>query len=357
MKVALICSESWLEQERALLDRLLVGLIDQSIEVVLVMPTTGRQTADIALGPVEHLWYAPSSWDWVQSRRMGLLSSELANNGVDLIHMLDGSLQAPGLALAAELDVPLVCTVWSLREVSLLQPERHGTMTLYLPASKGLVEPCRLKIGQAAMIEPVGPGVYIKERPSQTAPQAMAAKALVVIGDGRLDVHYLSLLEGIAQSRRRCGEVLFFFCTTGTPQHELWAAAQRLDILDRISLAPGLQQARSLLLQADVLIQPQPLGLVRSVLIEAMAGHRVVLAAEESTVDYLIDGKTARLVRGPSASEWSAALTELTEDGGLSRRLCESAHKYALNNHKASLFVSHICRAYQQVAPSPLAFA
>lgn len=353
MKVVLLCSPSWLRRERALLGRLLVGLIDQSIEVVLVTPL---DSLDTPWGATEQFNYTPSRWPWIQMRSLASLTREVGECQPDLIHCLDASLQAPAAQWAESLQLPLVCGVWSLEEAAYLAAPRH-TETIYLPASRGFVQACRRRLGDEARIEPLPPGVYVAERPGPHNVITTRIPCWAVVGDGRLDAHYQALLEGIALARRTLGDVACFFCSTSFPQHDLWQTAGALGLSDCINLTPDLDAARPLLLQSDLLLQPQPLGRVHTLLVEAMARNTPVLAGVDTAVDYLVDGKTARLLPGPDPASWSSALIESLRSPQSLAHQCESAHRHILNNHKASLFISHLVRAYQQISSSPLAFA
>ena len=108
----------------------------------------------------------------------------------------------------------------------------------------------------------------------------------MVVGDGRADGYYLSLLEGLAQVRDRLPQAMFFLEAVGRDQHRLWQAAEQLGLLGQVSLVAEDPDNRELLFQADVVIQPQPGGVVRPLVLEAMVYGRPVIATADGMIDY-----------------------------------------------------------------------
>ena len=352
MKVALIADAQWLGQERATLRRIVVGLVDEMVRVVRIAPEPSGDPTEQWLMSAEPLWYRPTNWGWWRDRQVRAFAPALREMEVDVVHALDGSLDAAACGLSAALGVPVVCTVWSMAEVGALRAHGAATTRAYVAGSRGLAEAVRRRVGAGPTIECVPPGVYAgpDENPHPPLQRVSDSICCVVIGNGRYDGYYRTLLAGISKSRQRLPGAMYFFYTTESDQHQIWQAAEQLDLLEQVSLVPTGADARRLMTQADVLLQPQPLGAVRTVVLEAMAAARPIIAAADPLVDHLINGGTARLLREPDSEQWAQCLVELAERPGEFAQLGRGARQHVLEHHKASAYSAGLCRLYERLA-------
>lgn len=360
MKAALVADRSWLLAEPATLRRLVVGLVDEQVRVVRVVPEDlGPADEDaLAITSIE-MRYRWSSWRWARDRALRQLRDSLREAEIDVLHVLDGSLIVPGLTLASQLGVPLIASVWSQTEIDQL-PTPPGDVSLVIVVpTQSLAERANRRLhGTAAQVEHIPAGVYRSAADAMPAPLADPGQALscVVAGDGRLDPAYDALLHAIAEVKPRLGHAVYFFHSIASDQHRLWQLAQRLDLLEQVSLVPPEPGVRQLLVQADVIVQPQPLGRVRTLVVEAMAAGRPVIAAADPLLDYLIDHQTARLLHEPTAAEWAAVLVDLVEHPADYVALGQRARDYVGQHHSAGRSVEQMLALYHRLTPRPLPF-
>jgi len=354
MRVALIVGGDWLSQERTMLRRLIVGLIDERVRVVRVAPGPAVHSDDQLTMTTEQLWYGPSRWRIVRDFRLRRLTERLGHLEVDLIHVLDGTLQAPGLRMAAALDVPLVASVWSLGEVEALRETLPGVPMALATASPALAEACRRQIGAESEIRTIPPGVFINEDLRPPLANTEQSLCCLILGDGQPDDHYLALLQGIADVRERLPETMFFLYSMGADQHRLWQACERLDLLNHLSVVQHGGGVRQLLVQADAILLPQPMQAVRTLVHEAMAAGRPVIAAADRWVDHLREGETARLVPEPEPSLWAALLRELLARPQQFIDLGGAGRQYIRQHHATSAHVSKTMELYRQLAPESI---
>jgi glycosyltransferase involved in cell wall biosynthesis len=130
---------------------------------------------------------------------------------------------------------------------------------------------------------------------------------------------------------------------------ELHRLAKKLGILNRLSLIDELEGRRDLVVEGDLLIQPEAGGEARSVTLEAMAHGMVVLAAADPAVTALRDGVTCRLISSPTASAWEAAVGTALSDRAGSQALARSATAYVREHHRASRHIRAILDAYDAI--------
>ena len=117
-------------------------------------------------------------------------------------------------------------------------------------------------------------------------------------------------------------------------------------LLTLLTTAAGEVVPREAILRLDALIVAEPSGRVRSMVLDAMACGMSVVAAADPAIGYLIDGVTARLVKGTDAGEWENAVKEL---GRPMPALRASARAWVATNRSASSHVAAVLRAYEAI--------
>ncbi|MBI1368880.1 MAG: glycosyltransferase [Planctomycetes bacterium] len=349
MKVALVADPLWLMQELTTLRRLVVGLVDEQVGVVRVLPEWYSEPEEMQSMAGDRLWYGGSRWRFWRDLQLTRVALTMKDIDLDLIHVMDGSLQTVGRRMAATLEVPLVVSVWSKAEAQMLKPHADGPPTAYLAATPALVEACRTSLGQSASIDLVPVGIYMSDIERGPLSDPTHALSCLVVGDGRADGHYQSLLEGMAKVRDQFEQAMYFFYTVASDQHLLWKAAEKLGLLEQVSIVPFEPGSRALLVQADAVIQPQPLGSVRSLVLEAMAAGRPVISIDDPYLDYLHKGECARLLTKPTADDWAACLLELVREPGRMIDMGRAAREYVQTHHPASKFVTGTLQRYRQM--------
>jgi len=336
-----------------------VGLVDQCIEVVHVVP------ADEAGGPekmamsVDQFEYEPAPWRWLRDWRLRRMGPDVGSLNLDVLHVLDASLQSVGARLGSALEVPVVCSVWTRAGANGLRPVTGSLPITYTVPTAALGDRVGQRLGAETDTQRVRPGVYRRPGHGLLAPLANPGHRLscVVVGDGRADAAYQVLLEALAQVRGRLGHGMYFLFSVEGEQHALWRMAEKLGLLDQISLVGQGPGGRELLLQADVLLQPQALGAVRTVLLQAMAAGRPVVAALDPMVDCLRHNQTAYLMDAPTVEQWADCLLGLVAEPGPFLELGRSAADYVHRHHTVSGFVTSIADLYRRLAPESIPFS
>ncbi|QNN24182.1 glycosyltransferase family 4 protein [Planctomycetales bacterium ZRK34] len=351
MKVALISDPLWLMQELTTLRRMVVGLVDEMVRVVRVVPQWVEQREDVQTMTCQQVVYGGARWRWLRDVQLRRQATPMRQLEVDVLHLMDGSLQGVGTRLAGAMEVPMVCSVWSSAEVGLLRHHPQGLPGAYMAATPALLEAVQQRVGPHAQVVLAPPGVYSTDA-AQHKPleDPQGTLSCVVVGDGRADEHYMALLWGMAKASEKLPQLMYFFYTVSTDQHQLWQAAEKLNLLEQMTVVPFDPGSRELLMQADVVIQPQPLGSVRSLVLEAMAAGRPIISVADPVLDYLLNGKTAKVLAEPGADDWATALVNLVEQPHKYIELGAGGRNYVRQHHSASAYVTAALKLYRAVA-------
>ncbi|MBI1335688.1 MAG: glycosyltransferase [Phycisphaera sp.] len=356
MRVALLANTAWLDEELPAFKHLVLGLMDEQVEAVQVLPE-GAVGDDVSAFGARLTW-RDAALPWLRKRRLGLLAPALEQQNVNLIHAMDGRLWPGAVALAHKLKSPAVLSSSSVMDLPLAGALRGNAKELglvFIAATEPIGTALRDRVGDQApvVVAPIGVhGVDPSRRPvgeGQTV-------CIVVSGSGQADAEYAALLEAMRAVIDKHPQTQFFMDSQGAQTHTLWKATERAGLLTNVSMVPRRLGHRELLLRADALVHPQAQGRARSVTLQAMASGIPVIARQDPWLDYLVDGQTAWTIQQPDAREWSKALLRVIEDRPRATALGQSAKAWVTQRHVASQQVSSIVAAYHRASGESIPF-
>lgn len=354
MHVALLANTAWLDEELATLHHIVVGLIDESTRVVQVLPQ-GRAEGEVLSFGTRLSWNETGP-RWRNRRSIARLAQPLREEGVGLIHALDGRMWRSALDLAKQLNVPAVLSANSGMDIALANRCRDRMIpgqTAILCATEPLTQLVLEAVGGSADVSHVPPGVHVGEPNARGEDEV---PCIVISGDGGSDEHVDMLLEGAKQAIETHPEIQLFFDGQRLDPHKLWRAIRHMGLLPNATLIPRRLGHRELLLRAGALVHPQPLGKARTLTLRAMAHALPVIACADPLLDYLIDGETARVLHDPTPEAWSKSLIGFVTKPELWRGLGQSAQRWIGNNRLASTQLELMLRTYRDLTGEPLAF-
>jgi glycosyltransferase involved in cell wall biosynthesis len=173
---------------------------------------------------------------------------------------------------------------------------------------------------------------------------------LAVLGFGLDMAMYCGLLGGLAQLQRVRGDLHVFLELRGRYQHEIWRLAQDLELLHTISTFAKATQARSLLTDCDILVVPERVGIMRTVILETMAVGVPVIAGPDPWLDMFIDGKTAKVVADGEPASWAAALEAVVADPSAARAMGRAGRERIAARHRSTDQIRALSDAYEQMS-------
>lgn len=358
MRVALINSTSGIDEDLAVFRQLVVGLIDEQVPVVQVIPE-GISEDDLSAFGAKLRW-RESSYALIRSWRLRKLAEAMEEQEVDLIHALSSETWMGALHAARELEAPLALTANSVEDIeraaSVLKAGRDLRIAFIVttsPLGRAMSE----RLGPKVLVQVIPPGAHKAAAGTGTVYDRSGGElCAVVAGDGVHDEEYEALLTALPEVIKRYPQAQFFLDGQMSDQHQLWQAARRLGLLANLSMVPRKLGHRELLLRADVLIQPQALGRSRSLTLQAMLHGLPVLALKDPWLDYLIEGETALLLDRPEPAEWAKLIAKLFEQPDDMRGLGASAREWVGKRHVAAKQVATTLALYRRLTGESFKF-
>jgi glycosyltransferase involved in cell wall biosynthesis len=363
MRVVVLADALFAQRELSLLSLLELGLADEGVSVVHATPRSSDAHAQQLQGVFRKVvTFTPSAFAWTRKFASHRLAIDLLRQDddvaepVDIIHVFGGSLWKTAIDLAGELRAGLVLEIWrhgmlhALHNVQVALPERTA---LLAPDASIERQVKSLHLKHPVHLAPWG----LLTTPSREIFEPARAPAVMVVGSGRVPARFEAALAGVRAVLDLRPDMLIFCDALAARRANLWAAARRLGLLDRLSLIEDLDGRRDLLLEGDILLHPDAGGEQRSVLLQAMAGGLAVVATHDERVSMLIDGVTARTVKADTAAAWEAVLRDILTHQDHAKNLGASARQWVQQHRRASAHIRAVLSAYQTLSPSSGEFA
>lgn len=375
MRVLLLPDAAFLHRERAMLSRLEVGLADEGVRVYRGMPESagsvqppqvcstpvGYGDAGLPLtrwlrvdqlasalraqappgqeGPPVHLvhCFGPAAWGFGME-----LADRLGRGCRAVLEVFDGAMLASAVSWARRLPVGVGGTGLGLA---------HSR-----PVCVGCDEPIAQQLARTLRPSEVGLarwGTHIPEEPLADADRRddpARAPTAVLIASGRDPRAVRTALEGVAEARRRVGELLVFVDSTLADAVPIWQWARALGIGPALSVIADLEGRRELAVQASLLILPEALGEHRSLTLDAMAAGMPVVARRDPLVGWLRP-ETARIVEVDPAPggfrAWTDAIAGLLTDQASAAALGARARQAVAAERLVSGHVRELLGVYE----------
>ena len=356
MNVALIANTAWLDEDLALLQCLVVGLIGEQVQVIQVVPE-GLADEEVSAF-CRHVPWRDSVWKMVRQYRLGRLSKRLQEMNVDVIHALDGRVWSGALKLARPHWIPVVLEASSALDVPqvdrLVRTNRSFKMS-FVATTQPLASAIQQQLDSDESVELVPQGIQMPDHSHRSVSNGMPL-CVAVTGNGTYDNEYEVLMIAMQSIIERHPQVQFFFDGQGQDQQMLWQAAERFGLLSNMSLVPRRLGHRELLLRADLLIQPQALGRSRTLTLRAMAHGVAIAALSDRWLDYLIDEQTAWVVEKPDPALWASVIERFMNHSHEVRQLTDRASQWVRHRHRAIAYVEQVLQIYREISGQSIKF-
>lgn len=360
MRALLIADSLFALQERAMLSRLELGLADEGIGVVQALPEQllARSASDVYTRSIPYTPVAAPLLRTFATRALAervrkLDTDEGEGQRVRVVHAFGGSIWPVALRLARQLGAGLALDVWRaglvprVKELGLLPNDDIVLIAPDARTQQSLREQPAVVSRLPCVIAPWG---VLADSPHPVL-EAKRSACIMLVGTGRDSAACHAVLAGLAPMLRTRDDVLVFCDARAARRADLWRYARSLDkdlvVRSRLSLIEDIEARPDLLLAGDVLLHPEASGEQRSMLLEAFGRGVVVVAANDPTVDFLVQGVTAQLVMSPrEPGAWASAVGELLAHPAQAAALAASANAFVRQHRKASEQVRGVLEAY-----------
>ncbi len=357
MHVALIANADWLDENLPVFQYLVAGLLDESVRVTQVVPDALADDDSNAFG--QRLAWRDSRWAAMRRLRLARLGGEFQEQGIDLIHALDGRVWGGAVTLARRLGLPLLLGASFAGHAARL-PSLRGfedpSLVAFTATDTPIGDAIRAKSGPDSLVRVIPQGVHVPAQMTRPAPEPGTLCA-VVSGCGEYDAEYEALMLALRSVVSSCPQAQFFFAGRDVDQREVWQAARRHGLLAHVSLVPSRLGHHELLLRADVLIHPQACGRSRCLTLQAMAHGVPVVALQDPWLDYLVHDQTAWLLPKPEPDLWVERIMKLIREPTLGSTLADRARQWVRVHHTASSQVQGLISLYRQLVGESIKFA
>lgn len=353
MHVALIIDEDRLAGEGPMLARLAAGLVEGGVQVTAVLPegrplpeSRGGEACATKPARLEVKMGVPP---WMRRPRALHLAAALEAAPPDLLHAVGEKAWKVGLDVARVIDRPVTLDLFAADQVQRAPDSRTAPrLAAYIVPTEPIAEALRQRVG-AELVSVVPLGVLVPTETQAPLADPEKAIALAIIGTGRDIAAYRAMLTGLSRLTREFPQIQACLELRGPSEHEIWRHARRLDLLGHISAIVDAALHRPLLTGCDVLIAPERIGHVRSVLLQAMAVGMPLVVGEDPFLDMLVPDQTAIVIREADPEEWATQLRRLLAEPQLAHNLGASAREWVASRHRVSDQVSKLMAAFEQV--------
>lgn len=360
MRVVILLDRSFARREHDLLSRLEIGLVDEGVRVIHAVPRAilASEVGDLYSTAVG---YDDRGFPTTPGSRVRELHAEIqeivedeTDPHVDLVHSFGASTAKLAVALAHELKAAPIIEAWSrggFGDVAHAAAggafSRTGGAVLFGDeALRAAFEASHPATGPRRLI--VAPwGVHASGGDVATRTTKAASAAAMLIEGTHMPL-LKAAMAGLSQAAAAHPELLVFLDSERAKADACWKLGRELNLLDRISMVPGMEARRSPVLRLDALLVPEPAGKLRTLVLDAMAHGVPVAAAVDPSISFLsgrVEG-VARLVEGGTAAGWAAAIGDVLDPARRERQV-DAAREYVRTQRPASAHVAGVLRTYE----------
>lgn len=352
MRALLIVDRLFSQHERAMLGRTAIGLLDEGIETVLVVPDRGSFDQE-DLGPlVPQIKYKDRGLSFtLKIRAMNIIRELMTDRGLeqwDIIHAYGGQAWPLALELAKALEASLVLELWRAGLISKAAPyHRNASINCLFTAPDRTIADATpsslpVQITPWGVLAPANPRTILNKE---------KGISIVFQSSGRNKDQCTAAFDGILDVITANPDIHLFVNLHAARRASLWNRAKNAGALPQLTLVDQIEEQRDLVLNADFLIYPDTVHEHRSFLAEAMANAMCVIAGTQDSSSCIIKGQTAAIVQNPLREQWSKTLSGLIDSPDKAHELSQNAWSHIRNHRKVSTHIGAIIDAYSQLVP------
>lgn len=285
---------------------------------------------------------------WMRSARVRKISEQLDKAMPDVLYAVGVQAWSLAIDLGELLERPVVLDVCSIQQViSVPRPKRSPCIAGYVvstsPIARLLEQRC-----ERELVHLVPVGVSIPAEPSDILSEEDDSLSIAILGRSNDVRAYDAMLDGLARVLRPTMTVQVFLELRGRHEHDVWRRTERLELLRWVSAIGEASTYRTLLTECDLIVIPERIGEVRSIMLEAMAHGIPILAAHDPAVDLLQHEVTAWITTQPAAVEWQQQLERALNHRDMLKALGVSARRHIGEHHRSSAQVQALLQTLER---------
>ncbi len=334
--------------------RLLEHLDDHAVLARMVcisgdrVPESKRQTLPIDVRPYLGIpiLNRVAVWD---------LARSLDGSSINLVHVQTRTVAKLGIWLARSLDVPYLLTVHDF-----LGPREH--LPIDRRRCRGIIcvsEAVRDSLAErmaelAPLLTVILSGVELPPSPPRPDPQGR----LPVIGTaGPLErvKGQRYFLEAARRMLEEGHDAEFMIAGSGEEEASLRQLARDLGIADKVTFATHMREFSEVMGAIDIFVLPSLQQGLGSIMLEAMAWARPVIATRVGGVESIVEHrKTGLLVPGGDSAALADAILYLLDHWDEAEQIGTQARKMVAEYYRVDQMVERTAQLYRQAVKQPV---
>jgi len=347
LRVALIASEHSICEYSIFLERLLIGLADESIPVALICPP-GFNPGTVFTGIAEVINYPIIDLPLMERLNIRLLTERLAKFEPTILHCLCES-EAPFTRhIARRLDLPYVLMVNSLQKKwRHLSISSKNCAKIIVPAKSIAVNMANFYPHFADLIEQINIGTFTTEGSGCFSEASRLATMVIADPLDKAD-DFENLFSVIRRLMIDGYEFMTVVVGGGRAERQLWKLLSALGLLQIVSIVPRRMPWRSVLAAGDIFIKPQPNFAFNPVLLQAMSIGAAVAGCSGGVDDLIIEDQTAVVFDPNDEISIMRTLQRLLDRREFARQIARTAQQYLKENHSVSKMIAATLKVYYE---------
>ncbi len=350
LKVAWIASADTLRNLGRSLNPLAVGLMDELIEIVAVIPES-TDPEELPNPPVESLRYGRLRFGPIKTMVLAGLVEDLKSHNIQFLHALDFDAAWLTRRLARRTGFRYILSCHSIRDVR--EIGRIGSHTSgVIASSESVFNALTRRYGAAGeRLHLLRPGVHQVPGPTCFM-DASRNIGIVAAGCMHRPEPMSAVLKSFAVIAQRRGDCVLVLIGGGRAEGFLRKQAAKLGVLSEVTFA-GRQspsQMVGILKAADVFISPVAQERTNMSQLLAMAAGVPLLTAHKSDGYLVIDGKTAICYQEGDEKALLIALSGLLDNPAAANMLASDALAHIRDIHTPAGMVASLAEIYRNAA-------
>lgn len=352
MHVLLLADGPFAEHERALLERIAAGLTGEGVRTTVALPKAVGADFSLVNDPIR---YSDRGLVFTQRLRAQQVAARAVpgsdpHGAVSVVHVFGGGAWTMGAELASLFGAALALEIWRGGLVDRAESFRpHPCAPAAFFAPDRAIERALLDAGLDSPVRMTPWGAYAPPRPTPIFKPGRDA-SVVFCSSGRDSERCRDAFEGACRVIASTPDTLMFVAEAAARRAGLWSIAQRVGVLDRVSLMDRLEDRRDLVLRCDMIVYPDAHHEQRTLLLDAMAHALVIVAAPDPLVSCIRDGVTAVMPASLTPAGWADAVRNRLSDRAGSKTLGLSAREHVRQHRRVSAHIASLVDAYAWLA-------
>lgn len=352
MRVLILVDARFAEHERALIERVIVGLADEGVHAQVVLPKD-RKLEEFGFDLLcEPIWYADRGLTLTQRIRANQVARQVTKESdsltgvIDIVHVFGGGAWSMGRELARVLDSGMVFELWraglidSAKGFHLDGSDRALFLVPERTFESGLIKAGldqRVHLAQWGGHVPIAPAEIFRDEKNSS---------IVLMSSGRQKDRCIAAFEGIADAIELHDDVMVFANLEVVQRADLWHRVTSRKLDDRFTIIDRSEDRRDLLLRCDMMVYPDTLHEERTLLLDAMGTGMLIVAGNDEYITPIQESTGISIVDRPTRSSWAQKIRECLGDRQAARDAAHESRAYVSKHRKVAMHITSVLDAY-----------